>query len=97
MSEADNLYLILESRPDFPSRQPLFVNPKNKRHGHVKKLFTVILFAVSRSQTAEPCSTGGVTWPTLFRVLPTRNDAGMGRPAVTLRRSRAAPSGSCIR
>ncbi|MDF2489612.1 MAG: hypothetical protein K0S77_2234 [Pseudomonas sp.] len=48
MIEADNLHLILESRPDFPRRQPLFVNPKNKRHWHVKKLFTVILFAVSR-------------------------------------------------
>lgn len=54
MIEADNLYLILESRPDLFPRQPLIVNPKNKRHRDVKKLFTVIPFAVSRSQTAEP-------------------------------------------
>jgi hypothetical protein len=41
-------------------RQGLFVTLKNKLQKSVKVLFPVIVFGVSRSQTAETCNTGGV-------------------------------------
>ncbi|MDR6959108.1 iron-sulfur cluster repair protein YtfE (RIC family) [Pseudomonas brassicacearum] len=41
-------------------RQGLFVTLKNKLQKNVKVLFPVIVFGVSRRQTAETCNTGGV-------------------------------------
>ncbi|WPN62474.1 hypothetical protein QMK47_23560 [Pseudomonas sp. P9_35] len=41
-------------------RQALFVTLKNKFQKSVKVLFPVMVFGVSRSQTAETCNTGGV-------------------------------------
>ncbi|MDH0729041.1 hypothetical protein N5F23_16310 [Pseudomonas sichuanensis] len=60
-------HLISERSPTHPSRQALFVNRKNKLHLCVKRLFTVMVFAVSRNQTAESCSTGGVIHASLAR------------------------------
>ncbi|WP_230150868.1 hypothetical protein [Pseudomonas brassicacearum] len=41
-------------------RQGLFVTLKNKLQKSVKLLFPVMVFGVSRRQTAETCNTGGV-------------------------------------
>ncbi|CAI8850537.1 hypothetical protein EMIT047CA2_20221 [Pseudomonas soli] len=60
-------HLILDCSPAPGPRQALFVNPKNKLHLSVKRLFSVMVFAVSRNQTAEPCSTGGVIHALLAR------------------------------